>query len=243
VTRQRDANQNNASIDDLLETTEFFETTRPSTVINCITRYPKNGCADKEIEYSNFTLGKNIFNQIVKSGIKTQFVTINTTLHRKTNQYAASKDRLQKYIKHQKPSKIVTKDVRLEYFYSPNESKDKFISKQKQLLILSRPIYLDTPLQLRSINHVNDVVEGLNRIINHNTGKQFSQYHIGNQKMWSVLEIVRMLRYKLQSSSLIKMGDEPYHQTIKARPNVITTQQLGQQFSQSLEHIIEGFIH
>lgn len=172
--------------------------------------------------------------ELLKIGIKAKtpyFINIDTIVDEKLNAYSMSKSNLRYWINKFEDS-ISIINIRIDHFYGPGDKNYKFINKIIiDLLENKKSIELTKGDQERSFIYIDDVVNGINVIIeNLNSKIFFKEYNICGLDSYSIKYIVEKIKYLTKNDNTnLLWGKLPYrkNEIFKTKCNLLNIRALG----------------
>ena len=151
-------------IDDLDLASLFQFYGKIDVVLHTATCYGRKGENVNDIVSANLTFPLNLLNEAVNSGIEL-FLNTDTALEKILNPYALSKEQFTewgRYFAQQK--KIRFFNMKLEYFFGPNEDDSKFTTYVINNCLNNIPVLeLTLGLQQRDFVYIDDVISLISR--------------------------------------------------------------------------------
>lgn len=188
------------------------------TVVHCATNYGRAAVPPTEIIESNLIFPLSILQQLATREGGATFINTDTILDKRVNYYSLSKSQFSEWLR-LFSDRLSCANVALEHFYGPGDNSSKFAMDIVQKLLRGVPAIELTPgEQRRDFIYVDDVIEGLSRVINWVTRAPagFYDYQVGSGVSTSIREFVSLVKeLSGNTDTELKFGALPY------RPNEV----------------------
>lgn len=175
-------------------------------LINLCCRYQRPGIKDIDIFDSNLLTPLSVLTKFIELGIK-KHVSIDTSLPKYLNTYSLAKKEYADIVRWLSSKyKIDCINVLLENFYGPDEPKDRFIPSTIIKMKNNEDIMLTAGDQKRDWIYVDDVIDGLVKIIEIKDLKGYLDFPLGSGENIEVRKVIEYLKEIIQSDSNLLFG-------------------------------------
>lgn len=179
-------------------------------VLHLATSYGRRGENSKDILESNLIFPLDVLEIAIKNDVK-HFFNMDTAIHKLINPYTISKKQFRDWGEYYGvQEKIRFINMKSEHFYGPHDSDIKFIANMLKQLRANTP-YIEATLgeQKRAFIYIDDIVEAIMCIINHEMQKEeaeFIEYEIGPDDNIKIKDALNIMKNLTGSKSEIKFG-------------------------------------
>jgi len=182
-------------------------------VIHTATCYGRNGESSNEILSANLIFPLKLLNATVHSNVAL-FLNTDTALEKYLNPYALSKAQFSewgRYFARQKQIRFL--NLKLEYFFGPNEDKSNFTQYVINCCLDNIPLLkLTSGLQKRDFIYIDDVVSVYLLLLEKRDlfNDNFIEYEVGSGAAITIRQFVELIHRLTASKTHLGFGDLPY---------------------------------
>jgi nucleoside-diphosphate-sugar epimerase len=199
-------------------------------VVSCVADYGRNKSA-LDVMRANVIFPLQLLEASVEHGVKV-FINAGTSLPADLNSYALSKHQFSQWLA-VFGTQLAAIDLKLEHFYGPGESTERFISYVIAKLLEPAPkLDLTKGEQKRDFLHVDDVVRAIVLLIDRedqwNSG--YYQFPVGSGQAHLLKDVVEQIRRLTSNHSTnINYGALPYraNEVMESRADIRNLRELG----------------
>ncbi|MBL1274667.1 MAG: NAD-dependent epimerase/dehydratase family protein [Ectothiorhodospiraceae bacterium] len=209
-------------------------------VIHLASTYGRSGESLSEVVASNIILPLSIIEEAAMVD-KCVFVNAGTSLNRFTSTYSLSKEQLVDWGKHfSEMGDLNFINLRLEHFYGPNDSPNKFTSYIiNSCLNNKKHVPLTWGAQKRDFIYIDDTVSAIVIILKYAFQNfiGFQEFDVGSGKAVRIKEICDLVHHLTGSSSVLDYGAVSYraNEPMYLQSNTSKLTELGWVCGNSLE--------
>jgi CDP-paratose synthetase len=186
-----------------------FQRNNIDCIINTVASYGRKNESLVEIYQANLIFPARLLDYSIKHKVK-YFLNTGTSLPPELNVYALSKNQFVELLKLNK-HKINTLNIKLEYFYGPDDDNSKFVSLiLSKLLAGEKMIEFSQGIQLRDFIYIKDVVSAfLVLITNLSKQDEYLDVSLGFGQVYTLRQIAEKIKCAVGSNAILKFGALP----------------------------------
>ena len=226
----------------------LFKSRRVDTVVNCLADYGRSSSSAAGAE-ANLHLPERLLELAVENGAS-MFLNAGTSLPTDVNHYALTKNRFSDRLSRHS-SKLIAIDARLEHFYGPGESEERFISFLISQFLKPVPVLdLTRGEQRRDFLHVDDVASAFCLLMDKGRTWPPGSYEIsvGSGEAYLLRDVVEKVRRLADNhTTQVNYGAVAYreNEVMHSRADIRALEELGWRprwnLEEGLRHAVESY--